>query len=319
MGSADVRTPEEIERGDVPRYQVKQDVTEPAAQGHDAGPLEEPVPPAAEGVYAGPEELDVVVPDAPAGEQGEPGRDNPPPEENSVSLLPRDMPPPPEVSTIFTSVDTPGDGTRLFSATAASMMIQREGVSPKNIPSRRLTSLKKLIRKQSFQQGIALTYLPEAASIFKLLVKEGQETGEMLEQLRDVLESFMAREKQEAVPAKFDEQFSQVTTLFPQFLSIAIDSPLFIYTVGSSQVGALERVNGFSNILEKKQAHPGVVIQHDGLTYGAMSVLEGYEDVLRIITERLDPEDSFVPKHLLHQAVSVAHYMYNQTATSEYI
>ena len=57
---------------------------------------------------------------------------------------------------------------RLFMAVASSMMIQREGVDQKQGPARRRNSLAKLIRKQAFQHGIALSFEPQAKEIFLL-------------------------------------------------------------------------------------------------------------------------------------------------------
>ena len=300
--TADLRTPTEKESGVLPIYAMRQDI--PATQGQTAGAATAQQQPAADPDAA--EERLYAVEEEPEAENGE-------------SLLPRDMTPPPELSDILTPVTTPGDGNRLFVAVASSMMIQREGVDPRHVPARRRSSLAKLIRKQAFQHGIALTLEPKARDTFAFLLEEGQELEEMLSELREVFESFLDHEKQQAVPAKFNEQFQQLGVIFPQLLAVATGSPIFIYTLGSTKLGNLERVDGFRSVLNKEDTHPALVVQFDGLAYNAMSVMPGYSDIFRTIQDRMEEEDSFVPQDVIQRAVQVVHYLYNNESTREYI
>ena len=232
-------------------------------------------------------------------------------------MLPRDMPPPPQLDEILTPVPTPGEGFRLVSGVACAMLIQREGVDPYSIPSRRRTTLARFIRKQTFQLGIGLTYKPEAKEIFGYMLKEDQQLEELLSDLRLVLESFVDKEKQQAVPSKFDEQFQQLIVLLPQLLSIAINSAIFIYTEGIHF--NLERINGFKSLLSREETHPAVVIKFDGLAYDAMLLAEGYDQLLSKIQERMGEEDSFVPQETIMQVLQVVHYLSHQEETREYV
>ena len=299
-GSADLRTPEEKESKVLPIYSVRQDVPH-EVQGHGVPTAEQHGP----------------QPDQAGTVQQEPLYAAQQSDAENQSLLPRDMPPPPQLEQILTAVPTPGEGNRLFSSVACAMMIQREGVRPEKMPSRRRATLTKVIRKNAFQLGISLTYKVEAEQIFGFLLQEGQQLGEMLEELRHVLESFLDKEKQQAVPAKYSEQFQELPVLFPQFLAMAIDSDIFVYTEGLQS--NLERIQGFKTLLEREHSHPAVVIQHDGLGYSATTITRGYDEIFEKFQERLPPEDSYVPQQLIEQVLQIVHYLYNQEATREYV
>ena len=311
--TADERTAAERESGLLPLYSMRQDL--PQVQGQEVQAAEPPTPTVQ---AADPPDQAAAQPAESSSERlyaadGQAGEDN------AASLLPRDMSPPPELSEILTPVATPGDGHRLFAAVACSMLLQREKVDHKRIPARRRSSITKLIRKQAFQQAIALTFKPESKEIFGFMLEEGQEVEEMIAELREVLESFIDKEKQQAVPSRFSEQFSQLSVIFPHLLAMAIGSPIFIFTLGSTNLGNLERVDGYRTVLGKEETHPAVVIKFDGLAYDAMTVMEGYEEIFKAIQDNMSEEDSYVPQDTIQRAIHIVHYLSQHNSTREYV
>ena len=93
--------------------------------------------------------------------------------------------------------------------------------------------------------------------------------------------------------------------LFPQFLAMAVSSPLNIYTEGVQS--NLERVEGFKVLLAREHTHPAVVVQFDGLAYSAMIITKGYDEIFEKIQDRLGPEDSFVPQQMIQQVLQIVH------------
>ena len=298
-GSADLRSPEERESKLLPLYTVRQDA--PVIQGQEVPTTGQPVDQLEEPGAVQQDELYAVQQD----------------EEEASSLLPRDMAPPPQLEDVLTAIPTPGEGLRLFSAVACAMLIQREGENPQKIPAQRRKSITTFIRKQAMQLGISLTYKPEAEQIFGFLLQAGQAPGEMLEELRQIFESFVDKPKQQAVPGKFGQQFGQLVVIFPQLLSMAIGSALYIYTEGARS--NLERIEGFKALLGREHTHPAVVIKFDGLSYSTMIVTKGYEQIFVKIQERLAPEDSFVPQDLIEKVLQIVHYLSHQEETREYV
>ena len=258
-------------------------------------------------VDTGPEEEDVPVAST---EEG--GR------EDVDSALPTSMGPPPALHEIFEAWPVEGPGDRFFQAVATSTILQTMD-NQKTFPRRERNNRAKQYRSMAFNAAIGLTFSNEAKTIFAFQEDEEARFEVEMPLIREMLQSFIDKPTQQAVPARFEQDFDHVILMLPRFLAHAIQRPIYVYATQDGIHGNMLRFSGFnqSNV-QTIQGQP-VMILHKIRVYEAVNWRKQYLDFLPTLEGRVQEDASIVQQDEIQQCLAIVHYLYSFSEEREYI
>ena len=177
----------------------------------------------------------------------------------------------------------------------------------------------KELRAAALSSALELTYGAHAMEIFGFQPDEETRFSEQIVIIREILQSFINKPAQQAIPAKFGEDFDFVRLIFPQFLARALKRHIYVYSMNGQGEITLTRTKGFNDITGEVPQHDPVMITHNGLTYEGVQWEEGMEDFLVTIDARMRDEESVAPLQTIEEALAVTFYLYAHTSTREFI
>ena len=239
-------------------------------------------------------------------------------QEGASSALPTSMTPPPAFHEIFTSqaVQAPGDG--FFQAVATSMILQTH-THGKAFPKRERNNMAKQYRAMAYNTAIGLTFGEQAKSIFAFQEEETERFDKEIRTIREMLQSFIDKPTQQAVPAKFGEDWDYILLMLPRFLAHALQKPIYIYASQDGIQGNLLRFRGFAPAGDDLNEGDPVMVLHRTMVYEAVQWHQEYQDFLPTLEGRIDKDASMIQPDEINQCLAVVHYMYSFSAQREYI